>query len=51
MYTVDDAKKCMKLFSTVEYTKTYTLTDTIQVRFQDAGHIMGSASIELFMTE
>ncbi|MEI6672803.1 MAG: hypothetical protein WCL02_05775 [bacterium] len=51
MYTIDDAKKCMPLFSTVEYTKTYTITDTIQVRFQDAGHIMGSASIELFVTE
>ena len=51
MYTLDDAKKCMKLFSTVEYTKTYNITDTIEVRFQDAGHIMGSASIELFVTE
>ena len=51
MYTVDDAKKCMKLFSQVDYTKTYTITDTIEARFQDAGHIMGSASIELFVTE
>ncbi|MEI6774405.1 MAG: hypothetical protein WCL18_06560 [bacterium] len=51
MYTVDDAKKCMPLFSKVEYTKTYNITDTIQIRFQDAGHIMGSASIELFVTD
>lgn len=51
MYTVDDAAKCMPLFSKVEYTKTYNITDTIEVRFQNAWHIMGSASIELFITE
>jgi metallo-beta-lactamase family protein len=51
LYTIDDAKKCMPLFSNIEYTTTYTIRDTIQVRFQDAGHIMGSASIELFVTE
>ena len=40
MYTVDDAKACMKLFQAVEYRKTITLTDTIEARFQDAGHIL-----------
>ena len=51
MYSVDDAKTCMKLFSAVEYRKTIQLTDTIEARFQDAGHILWSASIELFVTE
>lgn len=51
LYTEDDAKKCMKLFSKVEYTKTNKITDSIEARFQDAGHILGSASIELFITE
>lgn len=51
LYTQDDAKKCMKLFSKVEYTKTYTITQEIEIRFQDAWHILGSASIELFVTE
>lgn len=51
LYTLDEAKAAMKLFSIVEYTKTYDLTDKIQARFQNAGHIMGSASIELFITE
>ena len=51
MYTVEDAANCMKLFKPIEYKKTYKLSDTIEVRFQDAGHIMGSASIELFVTE
>lgn len=51
MYTVEDAKKCMKLFNRIEYRKTIQLTDTIEARFQDAGHILWSASIELFVTE
>lgn len=36
LYTEDDAKKCMKLFSRVDYTKTNKITDTIEARFQDA---------------
>jgi metallo-beta-lactamase family protein len=40
MYTLDDAKACMTLFSPVEYRKIYDITDTIQARFQDAGHIL-----------
>lgn len=51
LYTEDDAKKCMKLFTTVAYKKINKITDTIEARFQDAGHILGSASIELFITE
>lgn len=51
MYTLDDAIKCMKLFTTVEYKKNYKITDTIEVRFQNAGHILWSANIELFVTE
>ena len=51
MYTVQEAIDCMKLFTPVEYTKTIILNENIEARFQDAGHIMGSASIELFVTE
>ncbi|MFA6255966.1 MAG: MBL fold metallo-hydrolase [Candidatus Absconditabacterales bacterium] len=51
MYTLDDAKGCTPLFSPIEYTKIFKLNENIQAIFQDAGHIMGSASIELFVTE
>lgn len=51
LYTLKDASKCMPLFSIVEYKKIYKITDNIQIRYQDAGHIMWSASIELFVTE
>jgi metallo-beta-lactamase family protein len=40
MYTVDDAKACMKLFNRIEYRKKITLTDNIEAIFQDAGHIL-----------
>jgi len=40
MYTVEDAKSCMKLFQAIEYKKMISITDTIEARFQDAGHIL-----------
>ena len=51
LYNKDDAKNCMPLFSIVEYKKTYNITENIQVRYQDAWHIMWSASIEVWITE
>ena len=51
LYTVDDVHAAMRLFTPIDYKKIYNITDTIEARFQDAGHIMGSASIELFVTE
>ena len=51
MYTMDDAKACKKLFSPIEYTKSFSLNENIEARFNDAGHILWSANIELFVTE
>jgi len=51
LFTQEDAAKCMPLFSTVDYTKNYKLNDQVEVRFVDAGHIMGSASIEVRISE
>jgi len=51
LYNKDDAKKCMSLFNIVEYKKSYNINDKIEVRYQDAGHIMWSASIEVWITE
>jgi metallo-beta-lactamase family protein len=41
----------MPLFEIIEYKELKIIDSDIKVRFQDAGHIMGSASIELFVTE
>jgi len=40
MYTMDDAKACKKLFSPIEYTKSFSLNENIEARFNDAGHIL-----------
>jgi len=47
IYTVRDAKECMALFKKIEYNEDYTF-DKIKVRYNDAGHIIGSAIIEFY---
>ena len=44
-YTVEDAEKCLKLFRGIKYHEDIELSDTVSVRFIDAGHILGSASV------
>jgi len=51
LYTLQDAVDCMKLFKGVKYGEIINLTDSIKVRFNDAGHILGSAIIELWVSE
>jgi metallo-beta-lactamase family protein len=47
LYTSEDAQKAAKLFSTVEYDVATTIGDTIQFRLYEAGHILGSACVEV----
>lgn len=51
IYTVEDAEACMKLFKRVEYNETLNFGEELVVRFQDAGHILGSAIIEVWSKE
>lgn len=51
LYSPLDAEKTMELFSLIEYKTFHQINESITVRYQDAGHILGSASIELFITE
>ncbi|MEJ7681510.1 MAG: MBL fold metallo-hydrolase [Segetibacter sp.] len=41
----------MKLFSTAEYDKWFSIDDEIKVLFTDAGHIIGSAAVSLQIIE
>ena len=45
LYTVQDAQTALSLFHPCRYGPVYDILDGVQVRFQDAGHLMGSASI------
>lgn len=51
LYTAENATKCMEIFSPVQYDTIYDLAPGIQVRFNDAGHMLGSSMIELWITE
>jgi metallo-beta-lactamase family protein len=47
LYTVQDAEKCLSLLKAVSYEEFFTLNDQVKVCFHDAGHILGSAMIEV----
>jgi metallo-beta-lactamase family protein len=51
LYTVDEAKKATRSLSVIEYANKVTVMDGVTVRFIDAGHLLGSASIEIFIEE
>lgn len=51
IYDLFDADGVLKHFRSVDYHELVELGDGISVRFIDAGHLLGSASIELFITE
>ncbi|HEX4849678.1 MAG TPA: MBL fold metallo-hydrolase, partial [Puia sp.] len=51
LYDVEDAKTALDLFSTVEYDQWKQIDENVQVMFADAGHIVGSASVHLIITE
>ena len=51
LYTVAQAQECLKQLSNVAYGQEFQPHAAVKVRFQDAGHILGSASIEVWLTE
>ena len=51
LYTVHDAEEAVKRIVTCEYGTTLQIADGVKVRFVDAGHLLGSASVELWLTE
>lgn len=50
-YTLEDALGVLKCFVGCEYGQTIHLDQSVQVRFVDAGHLLGSSSIEVWITE
>ncbi len=51
LYTVEDAYDSLEYFQGIDYYETQTITPEITLKFYDAGHILGSAIIELTITE
>ncbi len=51
VYTLADAEGTMRLFRRCQYGQTYQIAENIRVRFTDIGHLLGSAAIEMWLTE
>ncbi|MCR4956378.1 MAG: MBL fold metallo-hydrolase [Lachnospiraceae bacterium] len=51
MYDLNDAQGVLEHFEALPYSETVRICDGLLVRFTEAGHLLGSASVELWITE
>jgi metallo-beta-lactamase family protein len=51
LYTVEDAEQALKLFVGVHYDRPFSVAPGVTARFQEAGHILGSAGVLLEIKE
>ncbi|STO01325.1 Ribonuclease TTHA0252 [[Eubacterium] infirmum] len=51
LYTIEDAEKALSLVSPILYDQQIEINPNMKIVFNDAGHILGSAITELWVTE
>lgn len=51
LYEMEDAVGVLSRFTSYPYHEIITLSQEISIRFTDVGHLLGSASIEIWITE
>ena len=51
MYTTEDAQAALRCFIGIPYNEKKRIAEGIEIRFVDAGHLLGSASIEIELEE
>ena len=51
VYVMQDALDAIELLVPCQYGERITICDGVQIRFTDVGHLLGSASIEVWVTE
>jgi metallo-beta-lactamase family protein len=51
LYTREDADAAVELFHEVEYGQWYAIDESVEVMYTDAGHIIGSAAVNLRIKE
>ena len=51
LYTAEDAIRCLEIFTPVQYDDIIQIDENINVRFNDAGHMLGSRIIEIWAKE
>ena len=51
LYTAEEAARCLEIFEAVNYDEIIEIDENIHVRYNDAGHMLGSSIIELWVKE
>ncbi len=51
LYTAEEAYKCLEIFKPVQYDEIVEVDENISIRFNDAGHMLGSAIVEIWAIE
>ena len=51
LYTTADAQQCITKFVGCDYDREYSISEGISVSFMDAGHLLGSSSVIITVTE
>ena len=51
LYNMEDADGAIRLLTPVKYDQEEEVSDGIKIRFRDVGHLLGSAAIEVWLTE
>ena len=51
LYVMADAEAAINLFVPCGYGERLHICDGVEIRFTDVGHLLGSASIEVWITE
>lgn len=51
LYTTEDAMAVMEHFVPCDYMKEVEVCEGVNIRFTDVGHLLGSSSIEIWLTE
>ena len=51
LYTTEDAMAVMEYFVPCDYMKEIEVCEGVKIRFTDVGHLLGSSSIEIWLTE
>ena len=51
LYTAEDAEKSLELFEPIEYGELVQIDEDVIVRYNDAGHMLGSSIIEVWVKE
>ena len=51
LYSAEDAIKSLEIFKPISYDEIIEIDENIKLRFNDAGHMLGSSIIEIWVTE